>query len=80
MSMAEAKIGQELGRAEDAFNPRKFLRDNLVGAGCVAGVLGYLIGSSKYRRVVGPALQVATGYAFWNWPTRQESGDGRVPV
>jgi hypothetical protein len=66
MNMAEAKMGQELQRAEDSFSPRKLLHDNVVGAACVAGVPGYLVGSSKYRRMVGPAPLVATGCAIWN--------------
>jgi hypothetical protein len=80
MSMVETKIGQELERAEDSFSPRNLLRDNMVGAAGVAGVLGYLVGSSKYRRMVGPALLVATGYAIWNWLTTQESSNEGVSV
>jgi hypothetical protein len=80
MSVAEAKMGQELERAEDTFNPRKMLRNNLVGAACVAGVLGYLLGASKYRRVVGPALLVTAGYGIWNWLTTRESRDERAAV
>jgi hypothetical protein len=42
------------------------LRDNLVGAACVAGLLGYIVGSSKYRKVAGPAILVGLGYVIWN--------------
>lgn len=40
-------------------------RDNLVGAACVAGLLGYLVGSSRYRKVVGSAVLVAFGCRIW---------------
>jgi hypothetical protein len=70
-------VEQEVERAEVAFSPYNLLRDNLVGASCVAGLLGYLIGSSKYRKVVGPVILAAVGYAVWNGLANQGSdGDG----
>jgi hypothetical protein len=66
LTAVEAKVEQQVGRAEDAFNPEKLLRDNVVGAACVAGVLGFAAGSSRFRKVVGPAILVALGYAIWN--------------
>jgi hypothetical protein len=77
LSTVEAKVEQQVERAEDAFNPQKLLRENLVGAACVAGVLGFVVGSSKYRKVAGPALLVALGYAIWSGLANPRSdGDG----
>jgi hypothetical protein len=66
LSTVEAKVEQQVERAEDAFSPQKLLRDNLVGAACVAGLLGYIVGSSKYRKVAGPAILVGLGYVIWS--------------
>jgi hypothetical protein len=49
------------------------LRDNIVGASCVAGLLGLLVGSSRYRKVVGPAIVVALGYTIWSGLANQRS-------
>jgi hypothetical protein len=76
LSTVEAKMEQQVERAEDVFNPRKLLLDNLVGASCVAGVLGYVVGSSKYRKVVGPAILVAIGYVIWSELNQWSEGDG----
>jgi hypothetical protein len=73
LSVVEAKMGQQVERAENAFNPQKLLRDNLVGAACIAGVLGYLVGSGKYRKVAGPAILVGLGYAIWSGLANQPS-------
>ena len=73
LSVVEAKMGQQVERAENAFNPQKLLRDNLVGAACIAGVLGYLVGSGKYRKVAGPAILVGLGYAIWSGLAHQPS-------
>jgi hypothetical protein len=75
LSAVEAKMGQEVERAEDVFSPSKLLRDNLVGASCVAGVLGFMVGSSKFRKVAGPAILVALGYVIWNELANQRSDD-----
>lgn len=72
LNAVEAKVEQQVGRAEDAFSPQKILRDNLVGAACVAGVLGYIVGSSKYRKVAGPALLVGVGYVIWSGLAHQK--------
>jgi hypothetical protein len=65
LSTVEAKVGQEVERAEVVFSPLNLLRENLVGASCAAALLGYLVGSSKYRKVVGPVVLAAVGYAVW---------------
>ncbi len=75
LSAVEAKVEQQVERAEDAFSPKKMLSDNIVGAACIAGVLGYAIGSGKYRKVAGPAILVALGYAIWSGLANQRSND-----
>jgi hypothetical protein len=66
ISVVKAKMGEEVERAEEVFSPGKLLRDNLIGASCIAGLLGYLVGSSKYRKVVGPAGLAVVGYTIWS--------------
>jgi len=73
LSAVEAKVEQQVERAEDAFSPQKLLRENLVGAACVAGLLGYMVGSSKYRKVAGPAILVGLAYAVWSGIFNQQS-------
>jgi hypothetical protein len=66
LSAVEAKVGQQVERAEVVFSPQKLLRENIVGAACVAGLLGFMVGSSKYRNVAGPMVLAALGYAVWS--------------
>jgi len=73
LSAVEAKVEHEVERAEVAFSPQRLLRDNIVGASCVAGLLGFLVGASKYRKVVGPAIVVALGYTIWSGLVNQRS-------
>jgi hypothetical protein len=75
LSTVEAKVEEQVERAEDVFSPQKVLRDNLIGASCVAGVLGFMVGSSKFRKVAGPALMVALGYVIWNELAHSRSED-----
>lgn len=77
LSAVEAKVEQQVERAEDAFSPQKLLRENLVGAACVAGLLGYVVGSGKYRKMAGPAILFGLGYLIWSEVLNQQSnGDG----
>jgi hypothetical protein len=71
LSTVEAKVEQQVERAEDAFQPQKMLRDkllvdNLVGTSLAAGLFGFMVGSSRYRKVLGPVVMVALGYAIWS--------------
>ena len=78
LSAVEAKVEHEVERAEVAFSPQRLLRDNIFGASCVAGLLGLLVGSSRYRKVVGPAIVVALGYTIWNgFNQRSDRDDGK---
>jgi hypothetical protein len=74
LSAVEAKMEQQVERAEDAFSPHKLLRDNLVGVACAAGLLGFIAGSSKYRKVAGAAVMVALGYKLYSGLARERSG------
>jgi len=73
LSTVEAKVEQEVERAEVAFSPQKLLRENLLGVSCVAGILGFIAGSSKHRRVLGAVVAVAIGYKVWNEFARERS-------
>lgn len=75
LSAVGAKMEQGVERAEDAFSPQKLLRDNLIGAACVAGLLGFIAGSSKYRKVAGAAVMVALGYKIWSELARERSDE-----
>jgi len=79
LSAVEAKMEQQVERAEGALQPQRILRDNVVGAACVAGILGFAVGTSKYRKFAGPAALLALGYAIWN-ATQRSDGDGGEPA
>lgn len=71
LSAVEAKVEQQVERAEDVLRPQKMLRDkflvdNLVGTSLAAGLFGFMVGSSRYRKVLGPVVMIALGYAIWN--------------
>jgi hypothetical protein len=76
LSTVEAKMEQEVERAETVFQPTQVLRDNLIGASCLAGLLGFAIGSSKYRKLIGPAIMFAIGYKIWSELATAETDDG----
>ena len=81
ISAVEVKVGQEVERAEVAFSPQTVVRDNLVGAAFVAGLLGFAAGSSKHRKVAGTAIVVALGYAAFSVLLKQRSyDDGGEPT
>ena len=80
LSAVEAKVEQQVERAEDAFQPQKMLRDkllvdNLVGTSLAAGLFGFMVGSSKYRKVLGPVVMIALGYAIWSGFVSEGSDD-----
>jgi hypothetical protein len=80
LSTVEAKVEQQVERAEDAFQPQKMLRDkllvdNLVGTTLAAGLFGFMIGSSRYRKVMGPVVMIALGYAIWSGLVNEGSDD-----
>jgi hypothetical protein len=80
LSAVEAKMGQQVERAEGVLRPQRLLRDNIIGASCVAAALGFVVGSSKYRKVAGPTLLLALGYAIWNATQRSDEHHGGEPA
>ena len=78
LSTVEAKVSEG---AEVVLSPRKLLQDNLVGASCIAGLLGFLAGSGKYRKIAAATIVVTVGYAVWNeFATRSDNHHGGEPV
>jgi len=80
LSAVEAKVEQQVERAEDALDPQKMVRDkllvdNIVGTSLAAGLFGFMVGSSKYRKVLGPVVMIALGYAIWSGYVNQGSDD-----
>ncbi len=66
LSAVNAKMEREVERVEGNFNPTEVLRNNLIGAACVAGLLGFVLGSSKYRKLARPMVLAAVGYGVWS--------------
>jgi hypothetical protein len=61
MSAVNAKVEY----AEGGFRPDRLIEKYTVGASCLAGALGFLVGSNPKNRIVGPAIILALfGYAI----------------
>ena len=61
MSAVNAKVGD----AEERLHPDRLIEKYAVGASCLAGAVGFLVGSNTKNRVVGPAMILALlGYAI----------------
>lgn len=61
MSAVSAKIEH----AEGELRPDRLIERYPVGASCLAGALGYLVGSNAKNRIVGPVILLAlVGYAI----------------
>lgn len=73
LSTVEAKMEQQVEFAEVALQPHTLLQDNLIAASCVAGVLGFLVGSSRLRKVGGAAILAGLGYVIWSEVARRAS-------
>ena len=59
------EVDEKLGRTELAFHPDHLVRTYPVGASCIAGALGFLVGS-KANPVLGRGMMLALlGYAMW---------------
>src|ERR1700730_10841887 len=57
----------------------RLIESSPIGATCVAGALGFIIGSRAHPSAVGPAMIVALlGYAIWRrFPEHGSRSDGR---
>jgi hypothetical protein len=61
MSAVNAKVEH----AEEEFRPVRLIERYPVGASCLAGVLGLVVGSNTKNRIVGPVMLLALlGYAI----------------
>jgi len=83
LSAVEAKVEHQVERAETALRPSRILDDNLTGAMMVVGLVGFMLGTSKYRKVAAPLAFATLGYALWSGYViqRDEQGshdDGRA--
>jgi hypothetical protein len=67
---------------EGALRPDRLIKTYPIGASCLAGGLGFVIGLRARSTVLGPALIAALlGYAiFRNSSRHRSSGDGRDTV
>jgi hypothetical protein len=75
LSAVNAKMEREVERVEETFSPEEMLRNNIVGASCIAALAGFLIGSSKYKGIVGPVVLAAVGYGIWSGLTEIQSDE-----
>jgi hypothetical protein len=75
LTEASAKAEQQ----EGALRPDRLIKSHPVGASCLAGALGFVIGSRAHPSAVGPVLIAALlGYAISTQFSRNgSSGDGR---
>jgi hypothetical protein len=68
------EVDEKLEHAELALHPDHLIRTYPVGASCLAGALGFLVGS-KANPVLGRGMMLALlGYAIWRGLS--ENGDG----
>jgi len=73
LSAVNAKMEREVERVEETFSPEEMLRSNIVGASSIAALAGFLIGSSKYKGIVGPVVLAAVGYGIWSGLAQAEN-------
>jgi hypothetical protein len=67
-------VDEKLGRTELAFHPDQLIRTYPVSATCLAGALGFLVGS-KANPVLGRGMMLALlGYGIWR--ALSEDGNG----
>jgi Flp pilus assembly protein TadB len=72
---ASAKAEYQVG----ALRPDRLIMTYPIGASCLAGALGFVVGSKARSSVLGPAVIAALlGYAISRSPSKDRStGDGR---
>jgi hypothetical protein len=69
------EVDDKLGRTELALQPDQLIRTYPVSASCLAGALGFLIGS-KANPVLGRGMMLALlGYGIWR--ALSEDGNGK---
>src|SRR5277367_4135583 len=74
ISVVNAKVEQ----VEEELRPDRLVERYAVGASCVAGALGFLVGSKAKSRIVGPLMFLAlVGYAISKRSTKDGRKSGR---
>jgi len=69
------EVDEKLGRTELALHPDQLIRTYPVGASCLAGALGFLVGS-KANPVLGRGMMLALlGYAIWRGLSEDGNGE-----
>jgi ElaB/YqjD/DUF883 family membrane-anchored ribosome-binding protein len=69
------EVDEKLERTGVAFHPAQLIRTNPVSAMCLAGALGFLVGS-KANPVLGRGMMLALlGYAMWRGLSEDGSGE-----
>lgn len=72
------EVDKKLERTELALHPNHVVRTYPVTASCVAGALGFLVGS-KANPVLGRGIMVTLlGYAMWRALSEDEDGKDRA--
>ena len=70
-----SEVDEKLGRTELALHPDQLIRTYPVGASCLAGALGFLVGS-KANPVLGRGMMIALlGYAIWRGLSEDGNGE-----
>ncbi len=71
------EVDEKLERTELAFHPDQIIRTYPVSASCLAGALGFLVGS-KANPVLGRGMMLALlGYAIWRGLSDGNGQDAR---
>jgi hypothetical protein len=69
------EVDEKLERTELALRPDQLIRTYPVGASCLAGALGFLVGS-KANPVLGRGMMFALlGYAIWRGLSEDRNGE-----
>jgi hypothetical protein len=73
------EVSAKAEQQEEELRLDRLIESSPIGASCVAGALGFVIGSRAHPSAVGPAMIVALlGYAIWRrFPEHGSRSDGR---
>jgi hypothetical protein len=70
-------VNAKVEHAEDELRPDRLVERYPVGAACLAGALGFLVGSNTNNRIAGPAMFFALlGYAISRGLSKDWSREG----
>ena len=73
------EVSAKAEHQEGALRPDRLIESHPIGASCLAGALGFVIGSRAHPSAVGPVMMAALlGYAISRrFSNNGSSGDGR---